>query len=241
MFLEERYEKIIEALKKDGRVTVKKLSADFNVTEDCIRKDLKSLENKNLLKRVYGGAILCKHHIDVKPVDERKNINLSEKKQIAANAFSLIENNDVIFLDITTTNLEIAKLIDASSLKVTIITNMIEIVSMLKESVNTKVICIGGEFNKEAGGIVGSAANNYIENFTFDKSFIGACGINNETGYISIINFEDGNTKHTVINNSNENYIVMESSKYNYDEFYKFASLSEVTAVITEKDITYTE
>ena len=118
---------------------------------------------------------------------------------------------------------------------------MIEIISILKESDFAKVICIGGEFHKEAGGIIGSAANNCIQRFTFDKSFIGACGINSETGYLSITHFEDGNTKHTIIKNSNKNYIVLESSKYNYDEFYKFASLDEITAVITKKEIKYTE
>ena len=41
MFLEERYEKIIELLEKKGRVTVKELSQTFNVTEDFIRKDLR--------------------------------------------------------------------------------------------------------------------------------------------------------------------------------------------------------
>lgn len=241
MFLEERYDKIMESLKKDGRVTVKKLSTDFNVTEDCIRKDLKNLESRNLLKRVYGGAILCKHHLEVKPVDERKKINVTQKKQIAANAFSLIKNNDVIFLDVSTANLEIAKLIASSLLKLTVVTNMIEIVSVLKESQNTKVICVGGEFNKEVGAIVGAAANNYIESFTFDKAFIGVCGINMETRFISTIYFEDGNTKKAIIKNSDKNYIVLESTKFNYDEFYKFASLDEITAIITEKEVTYTE
>ena len=44
MFLEERYENIISIIKKNGRVKVKELSKLFEVTEDCIRKDLKELE-----------------------------------------------------------------------------------------------------------------------------------------------------------------------------------------------------
>ena len=67
MFLEERYEKIIELLEKKGRVTVKELSQAFNVTEDCIRKDLRELENRGNLKRVYGGAMIQRNHSDIKP------------------------------------------------------------------------------------------------------------------------------------------------------------------------------
>ena len=35
MFLEERYEKILYKVQEEGRVTVKDLAKEFNVTEDC--------------------------------------------------------------------------------------------------------------------------------------------------------------------------------------------------------------
>ncbi len=60
------------------------------------------------------------------------------------------------------------------------------------------------------------------------------CGINKESGDVSTINLEDGNTKKTIIECSNKSYLVMETEKYNYDEFYKFAKLDEVTGIITE-------
>ena len=62
MFTEERLEAIEEKLQKDGKVRVKELSELFQVSEDCIRKDLKILENGGKLKRTYGGAILSKDY-----------------------------------------------------------------------------------------------------------------------------------------------------------------------------------
>ena len=114
---------------------------------------------------------------------------------------------------------------------------MIEIVLELKRNKNIKIILIGGEFNKEVEAIVGAAADRYIRKFTYDKAFIGLCGINKETGYISTVNLEDGNTKKTIIECSNRNYLVMENEKFNYDEFYKFATLDEITGIITEGGI----
>ena len=134
MFLEERYEKILYKVQEEGRVTVKDLAKEFNVTEDCIRKDLRELENRELLKRVYGGAIIQRNHDDIKPIDERKNINVGVKKKIAINAVNLIEDKDIIFLDTSTNNLEISKELNKSKKKVTVVTNMIEIVSELKNS-----------------------------------------------------------------------------------------------------------
>ena len=74
LFLEERYEKIIECIESEGRVTVKALSDKFKVTEDCIRKDLRELESRGNLKRVYGGAIIQRSHNNIKPLDENGEV-----------------------------------------------------------------------------------------------------------------------------------------------------------------------
>ncbi len=237
MFLEERYEKIIELLEKKGRVTVKELSQTFNVTEDCIRKDLRELENRGNLKRVYGGAIIQRNHSDIKPLDERKNINIDAKRSAALRAVDLIEEGDIIFLDVSTTNLEMAKILNKMDIKVTVVSNMLEIILELRKNPTIRTISIGGEFNKEVGAIVGAAANRYISEFTFDKAFIGVCGVNMDTGNISTLDLEDGNTKKTIIKCSNKSYVLMENEKFNYDEFFKFASITDISSIITEQGI----
>ena len=60
MFTEERHEHILNLLNNTGKVLVKDLSKEFNVSESMIRKDLQFLEKKNLLQRTYGGAINIK-------------------------------------------------------------------------------------------------------------------------------------------------------------------------------------
>ena len=62
MFTEERQSAIEKCLRENGKVKVKELSEMFQVTEDCIRKDLKILENVGKLKRTYGGAILSQDY-----------------------------------------------------------------------------------------------------------------------------------------------------------------------------------
>ena len=44
MFIEERQQAIEKVLQEQGKVRVRELSELFQVTEDCIRKDLKTLE-----------------------------------------------------------------------------------------------------------------------------------------------------------------------------------------------------
>ena len=49
MFVEERHKEILRLLNENQKVLVKDLSKRFQVTEDCIRKDLAAMEGqKNL-------------------------------------------------------------------------------------------------------------------------------------------------------------------------------------------------
>ena len=50
MLQQERHNQIIAKLDLEGQVRVRDLSKDFNVTEDCIRKDLTILEKNGKLK-----------------------------------------------------------------------------------------------------------------------------------------------------------------------------------------------
>ena len=84
MFVEERHQEILRLLNENEKVKVKELSKRFEVTEDCIRKDLASMEAKNLLKRTYGGAVLpdTLHPGHTNIVSIRTDKNIKEKKTI---------------------------------------------------------------------------------------------------------------------------------------------------------------
>ena len=73
MFIEERQQAIEKVLREQGKVRVRELSEMFQVTEDCIRKDLKTLENAGKLKRTYGGAILSQDYPLERDVIDRRN------------------------------------------------------------------------------------------------------------------------------------------------------------------------
>ena len=101
MFTEERQAAIIQCLQEKGKVKVKSLSEKFHVSEDCIRKDLKTLENSGKLKRTYGGAIMSQDYPLQRDVIDRRNYHLDKKKIIAEKAFGLIKSNETVFLDLS--------------------------------------------------------------------------------------------------------------------------------------------
>ena len=237
MFAQERHKEIIDILNKEGKVVVKELSRKFNLTEDCIRKDLKFLEGKRLLKRTYGGAIPVRKPAQVQDIELRKHKNVESKLIIAKKAFNIIEENDTIFLDISTTNILLAEEILKQNKKVTVITNMLDIVSILRNANNNvKVICIGGVLNKELNSFTGSAAIENMSDYRPDKAFIGSCGVNIFDKSITTFDVEDGNTKKSILKNSRKSYLVMENSKFYFDGTYKFSSLYDINGIITDDE-----
>ena len=99
MFIEERHQNILELLKEIGRVEVTELSKVFKLSEDSIRRDLRLMEEKGLVKRTYGGAILPDQVNQALKFKERKELNTEVKLLLVTLAVTFIQNNDTIWLD----------------------------------------------------------------------------------------------------------------------------------------------
>ncbi len=122
MLAQERQNEIAARVNTYGSVTVKDLAKEFRVTEDSIRKDLTLLEKKGLLKKTYGGAMKVRVNEHDFFVSDRMDKHLEEKKRIAEKAAGLIENGDMIFLDISTSNIELARILIKEDREITVVT-----------------------------------------------------------------------------------------------------------------------
>lgn len=238
MFTEERLELILNILNKNGRVKVKELSEEFNVSEGMIRKDLQRLEKDDLLQRTYGGAILNRKISKLSSLTARMKVNLNSKDMISKKAFDLIEDGDIIFLEASSINFLLAKLISTSTKKITLITNMPIIPTLFSDNETVMLICIGGVYDHKSGGVLGSEAIKSISKYTFNKGFLGSSGVNLITNSVGTVMLEDGNIKDLIVSNSKEVFLLVETEKFNVDSPYRFTSIDEFDAIITDSDIT---
>jgi len=235
MFIQERHKYIIDILEKDGKVLVKDLSLQFKVSESMIRKDLQVLEKRKLLKRTYGGAININRTIVVgESFYSRVEKNAESKEIIANKSFDLIKENDTIFLDASTISYTLAKLLIESNKKITLITNMFEISSMI--SMNSKIhfIFIGGDYNTIVGGSIGSHSIEQIKLYRCNKAFVGCSGVDLKDGNISVSISEDANTKKTIMSISKEIYLMALNERFNMDGIFNFSNIMDFNSIITE-------
>ena len=116
-----------------------------------------------------------------------------------------------------------------------IVTNSIHVFNKFKDDHRYELILVGGSYRSRTGAFVGSIANDILYKMNIKKAFIGVNGIYNSA--ISTSNEDEGMIQATILNNSLEKYIVADSSKLNKRDFYQFYNLENVTAIITDENI----
>lgn len=80
---------------------------------------------------------------------------LKKKNLIAQKAFELIRSNETIFLDISTTNIMVAERLAKSHKRLTVVTNMIDIMQTLAVNPDITSIGTGGIMYRTVNGFMG--------------------------------------------------------------------------------------
>ncbi len=231
----ERRARIIEQVDAAGQVEVQNLSGIFGVSEVTIRNDLAHLEQKNLLLRTRGGAIKQRRvGLDFALVEKQKQ-HLAEKQRIGRVAAALIKDYDTIILDSGSTTMEIAKNLGHLN-HVNVITDALNIASILAEYKNMKVIMPGGFLRENSYSLVGSLAEENLRNYYCDKLFLGVDGIDSRYG-ISTPNIEEAQLNRVMVEISREIIVVTDSSKFSRRSFAFITPVNKIDMVITDKGI----
>ena len=104
MLKNKRHDEILDILKSEGFISVKELGERLFASQPTIRRDLDFLENEGFVRRNHGGAMLADDTVNI-PISYRRGKRLCEKMQIARLAATLIENDQLLFVDGSTTAL----------------------------------------------------------------------------------------------------------------------------------------
>src|SRR5690606_14563394 len=150
----ERHEYILSKIHKKGKLNIDDLATEMKVSGVTIRKDLKMLEEKNLLFRTKGGASLHNPYAGDKPINQKEFINIEEKKKIAKAAFSLVKNADSIMIGSGTTAYTLAAALHPQH-KITVITPALKVGLELSNRNNVEVLQLGGVIRRNSSSVAG--------------------------------------------------------------------------------------
>ncbi|WP_338781587.1 DeoR/GlpR family DNA-binding transcription regulator [Metabacillus sp. FJAT-52054] len=233
MHFVERHEKIIQTLEKEKMVKVTELSISLNVTEKTVRQDLIVLENKGLLKRIYGGAILPES-TGMLPVEKRQASFLYEKKLAAKAAAERIEEEDTIFLDGGSTMLELAKLLIHR--KITVLTNDIKIAHTLIGAEKVQLIMPGGGRIPGSASLFGPIAEEAMQKLRVKKLFLGTTAADLSNG-LTVFSHAQAEYKKRIIRLADYVALVTDHTKFGQTALIQYADFDILDEVITNNEL----
>ena len=229
----EREKIILETLLKQKKVSVKELSGILYISEPSVRRDLADLERQNLIKRIHGGAVIEETALSNNkiPFLIREYEQSSAKSVIAQKAIELVKDNDVVFLDASTSAFRLIPFL-ASKRNLTVITNGVKALSGLAEyDINT--ISTGGRLISSCLALVGEDAYRTIESVNANIAFFSCRGLSDD-GYLTDISPEENFIRQKMIKHSDRSYLLCAQDKIGKKYFHNLCHKDALDGVISE-------
>ncbi|MCQ2387300.1 MAG: DeoR/GlpR family DNA-binding transcription regulator [Clostridia bacterium] len=224
---------ILKILQERDYATISDLSKALFLSESSIRRKLTKLQEKSLVVRTHGGVRRAETNNIFPSFTFRSHQNCIEKKKIALTAVNLIHENDVVFLDGTTSVFFVAEYLKQFK-NIRVITNGIDTLSVLSKN-NIFGYSTGGAIsNTNRSVLIGQNAINMINSYHADICFFSAQSITRD-GEIYDCFEEENYLRQAMIKNSNKKIFLCDSTKFGKSSPYKLCSLNDIDYIITDK------
>ena len=232
----ERHNYILEQLRKQQYIKVAEIAKELDVTTVTIRKDLKILEERNLLFRTHGSAMPINPYVPDTSVQIKGKRQNAEKEKIAIAAAQLIEENDSIIISAGSTNYKFAEHIQPKG-HLNVVTPSLPVSILLNDQNDISIIQLGGNLFKKSLSVRGEYAALAFNDFTCSKLFLGVDGIDRDHG-VTNSNIEEALLSKKMIESSSKTIILADSSKFGKRGFGKVCALDKIDIIVTDAGIT---
>lgn len=223
---------LLEVMQSQGSVTVEYLAEKLGVTLQTVRRDVQRLADSGLLTRFHGGVRVPRSTIENIAHQQREHLNTAGKTRIAQAVAAEVPNDCSLILNIGTTTECIARaLLRHSGLRV--ITNNLNVASILSANLNCEVIVVGGVVRGRDQGIIGEAAVDFIRQFKVDIAIIGISAIESD-GSLRDFDYREVKVSQTIISHAREVWLAADSSKFNRPAMVEVGNLTQIDRLFTD-------
>lgn len=234
LYPEERRQEIAALVRKNGRGDVTDLASRFEVTPETIRRDLTDLEQRNILRRVHGGAIPIERFRAEPAVAERAVSMAKEKGRIASAALSFVPEVGTVLLDAGTTTLAMARVFPDREL--TAFTNSLPVGLELAARGNLQLYMIGGRVRGLTLADVDEWALRQLVDLRVDVAFVGTNGLTVERG-LSTPDPAEAAVKGALCRAAQQVVVLADNTKVGEEDAVRFAPIEEVDVLVTDDDL----
>jgi DeoR family fructose operon transcriptional repressor len=234
----ERRQRLMTILREQPGIRVPEVAELLEVSEGTIRNDLNSLAGSGQVTRVRGGGVLLDEQPNRSTIFFTRLMTHRDAKQaIAQKATALVQDNDSILLDSSTTSYYLAGCLKARR-DLTVITNGIESARELAKNSSNIVILLGGVLRVDGTAINVPLAEQILTEYHLKTAFLSCSGFTLEGGPTEVDIYE-AQMKRKFIASSGSLVALIDSSKFGRADLTSFASLNQITHLFTDNGLAH--
>ena len=234
--MDNREQMILDRLEGNRSFSYAKLADLFGVCPMTIRRDVERLVQRGAVIKTLGGVRRTapeSANLHETALLSRLARQRLEKRAIARVALGLIEAGQTVFIDGSSTCLELAKLLAREAKGLTVVTNSIMVCRDLGQNNNNVVVGLGGQYDPASLSFAGAACEEEARKFFPDvavfstKGFVPAIGT-----YESF--FPTLHIKQLVARQSRRVVLLADHTKFGQRALRKVLDISQIHDVITD-------
>jgi len=231
----ERHHRIQALLEQRLVASIADMSELLGVSEATIRRDLETLEERGLLERTHGGAILTRRLPNEPVYSLSAGVHPNEKRRIGAAAAGLVAEGDTVFINSGTTTTEVIRhLADRPDLtRATIITTNVSGALDLHHP-GLEVVLLGGSYRPESKAVVGESALRALQQMYADKCFLGVDGFSLKCGLTTPVQAEAEIARLMLARARGAAIVVADGSKWGVVSNYEIGGIEQVHILVSD-------
>jgi DeoR family glycerol-3-phosphate regulon repressor len=231
----QREQEILRELRLAGGSTrISFLANRLGVSDETIRRNIKSLAARSLVRKVHGGVLLSESlTVTEQPFQLRMDKNAGIKQRLAQKVAEMIVDGDSLFLDIGSTTAYVAMAL-RNHQNLYIVTNSLAVSHTLASRNNNRVFFAGGELRPHDGGAFGTHAINFIRRFSVRYAVFSIGAINADIGFM-LHDIQEADLSQEAATRAQTRIIVADSSKFGQRAPIAIEDQSQFNILVTDQ------
>jgi DeoR family fructose operon transcriptional repressor len=217
---------------REGSVDVADLARRYGVTTETIRRDLSDMQERQLLRRVHGGAVPIERMNHEPMVDARDMVNAEEKLRIATQAVAEVPERGSVIIDSGSTGQRLAQVFPVDR-DVHVVTNSLVTALTLSRRGLRDVTVLGGSVRTSRLAMVDETTPRELDHMVIDVLFISCDGLSFQHGLTTPYR-EEHTLKRAMIERAHRLVALVDQSKFGNVQMFSFAKFDEIDVLVTD-------
>jgi DeoR family transcriptional regulator, fructose operon transcriptional repressor len=215
-----------------GSVDVADLARRYGVTTETIRRDLSDMQQRNLVRRVHGGAVPVER-INFEPMLAARDVaNAEEKLRIATKAVEEVPERGSVIIDSGSTAHRLADVFPVER-DVHVVTNSLLTALTLSRRGLRDLTVLGGGVRTNTLAMLDDTTRAELENMAVDVLFISCDGLSFQHGLTTPYRAEH-TIKRAMIERARRVVAMVDESKFGNMQMFSFAAFEEIDVLVTD-------